>query len=125
MDVRLFRDSAPVNICESNEDVWVPGTVLQIDDASYSVELNVPKITSMKLPKTIVSGFPCLPKIDGEFYNLILSNFEWFVEKKVETSAQEQLPSKRKQTSEPEWEHVKTGPTYTPTNADIGKRFNF
>ncbi len=117
VDVRVLRDNAVVETSEANDAVWVEGAVLQIADSSYTVELNVPAISSLKLPKTIVSGFPCYPRLDMEFAEIVHSDFTWFRENRVEEG-----PKKKMKFT---WEQVHQGHTFTPTNAEIGKRYGF
>ena len=105
-----------------NEKVWVEGTVLKIADESFHVELNVPNITSMKLPKTLVSGFPCYPKLDTEFIDLNCCEFTWYGEKIVEEDAANKSKKKGRKKIE-EWEMIHSGHTYTPSNSDIGRRY--
>ena len=121
INVNVLHNGEKVENNLVNEKVWVEGTVLRIADESFHVELNVPNITSMKLPKTLVSAFPCYPKVDTEFVDLNCCKFTWYREKIVEEDAGKKSKKKGGKKIE-EWEMVHSGHTYTPSNSDIGRR---
>ena len=121
ISVNVLHNGEMVDNSVINDKVWIEGAVLQIADESFNVELNVPAITSMKLPEMLVSGFPCYPKLDAEFIDLNCCEFTWYREKIVEGADSKESKKKRGKTTE-EWEIVHSGHTYTPENSDIGRR---
>lgn len=61
-----------------NEEAFVQGTVLHIDDVAIDVEINLPVVKSIKLPKNIMAGFTIFPKIEAEFTDLSQSSYTWY-----------------------------------------------
>jgi 2',5'-phosphodiesterase len=102
-------DKTPVH------QVFVKGAVLHIEDQNYPVEVNLPTILALILPKNIMVGFPIYPKIQVEFCDLQDCSFVWYKEKIVDE------PSKRAKTTVL---CVKVGDTfsYTPLLSDLGHK---
>ena len=96
VDVRVFHNGALVDSNLLNDKVWVEGAILQIADAAYNVELNIPTINSMKLPKALVSGFPCFPRLEAEFVDLNYCEFTWYREKLEEKEEKSDGKKERK-----------------------------
>ena len=121
VDVCVLHDGKIVDNELPNDNVWVEGATLQIDKECYNVELNVPSVTSVKLPEVIISGFPCFPKLKVEFIDLNCCELTWYREllEKETVSGKEKGGKKR----EISWERVHSGHTYVPSNDDIGRRY--
>ena len=111
VDVCVLHDGKIVDNELPNDNVWVEGATLQIDKECYNVELNVPSVTSVKLPEVIISGFPCFPKLKVEFIDLNCCELTWYREllEKETVSGKEKGGKKR----EISWERVHVAiPTY-------------
>ena len=123
MDVRVLHDGKMVDNELLNDNVWIEGATLQIDEECYNVELNIPTVTSLKLPKVIISGFPYFPKLKVEFIDLNCCEFTWYrelLEEKEEALSGNKKGGKNKEIS---WERVHSGQSYVPSNDDIGRRY--
>ena len=121
VDVRVLHDGKMVDNELPNDNVWVEGATLQIDEECYNVELNIPTVISVKLPKVVLSGFPCFPNLDVEFIDLNCCELTWYREGlEEETVSGNKKGGKKKETS---WEKVHSGHTYVPSNDDIGRRY--
>ena len=120
VDVRVLHDGKMVDNELLNDSVWIEGATLQIDEECYNVELNIPTVSSLKLPKVIISGFPYFPKLKVEFIDLNCCEFTWY----RELLEEEAVSGKKKggKNKEISWERVHSGHTYVPSNDDIGRR---
>uniref|UniRef100_A0A8B9SHY1 2',5'-phosphodiesterase 12 n=1 Tax=Anas platyrhynchos TaxID=8839 RepID=A0A8B9SHY1_ANAPL len=66
--VRLFsRDGLAVAEEVPNAAAWQDGAVLQVGEARYRVERNPPAVTELRLPRSLLAGFPVCPKVSAEF----------------------------------------------------------
>ncbi|NXK86088.1 PDE12 phosphodiesterase, partial [Formicarius rufipectus] len=110
--VRLFsRDGAAVAEEVPNAAAWQDGAVLHIGPARYRVERNPPALTELRLPRSLLAGFPVCPKVSAEFAAPQHCLFRWFREQRPAGGADEA------------WvEAAAAGRVFTPSNALVGLR---
>lgn len=65
--VKLVKQETEIDGLVSNAEAWEEGTCLKIADHSYDVQLNVPLIKSLTLPRCILVGVPVYPRVLHEF----------------------------------------------------------
>ena len=144
--VSLLHNGSYVDPDVPNTEAWIEGATLKVGDLKYEVCVNLPNVRSMKLPESILSGFPTYPKIDAEFVNLDECKFSWYKkrDKADGGKCQEDSPmdcacdgdrpsgspggvARKKQRlsasdaeDEKEWQQVNTGYCYMPSSEDIG-----
>ncbi|NWX98001.1 PDE12 phosphodiesterase, partial [Nothoprocta ornata] len=107
--VHLFsRDGQAVGAEVPNAAAWQEGAVLHIGEARYRVERNPPALTELRLPRSLLAGFPVCPKVSAEFAAPQHCLFRWF----------------REQRSGGGWveEEAAAGRVFTPDNALVGLR---
>ena len=46
-----------------NVQAWVNGSMLVLDGISYTIEVNLPSILSLKMPDFVLSGCPAVPEV--------------------------------------------------------------
>eukprot|EP00075_Anas_platyrhynchos_P034092 XP_027323345.1 2',5'-phosphodiesterase 12 [Anas platyrhynchos] len=77
--VRLFsRDGLAVAEEVPNAAAWQDGAVLQVGEARYRVERNPPAVTELRLPRSLLAGFPVCPKVSAEFAAPRHCVFRWY-----------------------------------------------
>ncbi|NXW30380.1 PDE12 phosphodiesterase, partial [Phaetusa simplex] len=116
--VRLFsRDGEAVAEEVPNAAAWQDGAVLQIGEAQYRVERNPPALTELRLPRSLLAGFPVCPKVSAEFAAPQHCLFRWY---------REQRPAGGGETAGgdgPAWvEAPGDERVFTPNNAMVGLR---
>nr|XP_030139255.3 2',5'-phosphodiesterase 12 [Taeniopygia guttata] len=113
--VRLFsRDGAAVAEEVPNAAAWQDGAVLHIGDARYRVERNPPALTELRLPRSLLAGFPVCPKVSAEFAEPQHCLFRWF---------REQRPAGGGDAAGEAWvETAAAERVFTPSNALVGLR---
>ncbi|XP_065543734.1 2',5'-phosphodiesterase 12 [Lathamus discolor] len=81
--VRLFSCDGEVVAEEvPNAAAWQDGAVLHIGEARYRVERNPPTLTELRLPRSLLAGFPVCPKVSTEFAAPQHCLFRWFREQR-------------------------------------------
>ncbi|XP_030901966.2 2',5'-phosphodiesterase 12 [Melopsittacus undulatus] len=81
--VRLFSCDGEVVAAEvPNAVAWQDGAVLHIGDARYRVERNRPTLTELRLPRSLLAGFPVCPKVSTEFAEPQHCLFRWYREQR-------------------------------------------
>ncbi|XP_038668761.1 2',5'-phosphodiesterase 12 [Scyliorhinus canicula] len=100
--VVLYRGEQPVPGDTSNAEAWQDGAVLQVGETRYRVERNPPTLTQLRLPGSILVGFPLCATVELEFGEASHSLFEWLREEGGG------------------WEPVASGRVFTPGNGHIG-----
>ncbi|NXX89377.1 PDE12 phosphodiesterase, partial [Centropus bengalensis] len=81
--VRLFsRAGEAVGEEVPNAAAWQDGAVLQVGDARYRVERNPPALTELRLPRSLLAGFPVCPKVSAEFAAPQHCEFRWYRERR-------------------------------------------
>ncbi|XP_078399670.1 2',5'-phosphodiesterase 12 [Cetorhinus maximus] len=100
--VVLYQGEEPVPGDTSNAEAWQDGAVLQVGEARYRVERNPPTLTQLRLPSSLLAGFPVCPKVELEFGEASHSLFEWLRE------------------ADGGWEAAASGRVFTPSNSHIG-----
>ena len=98
------------------DEALTDDTSLVINDIAYQICVNVPKITFLALPNSIMVGFEYFPTVMMEYGDTRNSVFEWFKSEQNEMSeAAEVEPSFN-------WIKIHTGFSFMPENGDIGKK---
>ncbi|KAM8799602.1 2',5'-phosphodiesterase 12 [Eudromia elegans] len=108
--VHLFSsDGQAVGAEVPNAAAWQEGAVLHIGEARYRVERNPPALTELRLPRSLLAGFPVCPKVSAEFAAPQHCLFRWFRERRAPGGG---------------WveEEAATGRVFTPGNALVGLR---
>ncbi len=77
----LTKNGVELEKTELNKDAWVEGAVLQIQDRTYEVYKNLPKVLSLKLPSTLMVGCPVYPRVEVEFTQHKNCSFIWYQSK--------------------------------------------
>ncbi|XP_062441896.1 2',5'-phosphodiesterase 12 [Rhea pennata] len=109
--VRLFsRDGEAVGEEVPNAAAWQDGAVLHIGEARYRVERNPPALTELRLPRSLLAGFPVCPKVSAEFAAPQHCLFRWYREQRPAAGA------------EPWVEAAAAERVFTPGNALVGLR---
>ena len=68
LEAHLFTPMGePVEDNVPNIDAWVEGSVLEVGSISYKVEVNIPKVLSLKLPKFARTMSPIVPEVSQPF----------------------------------------------------------
>ncbi|NXK82019.1 PDE12 phosphodiesterase, partial [Amazona guildingii] len=116
--VLLFsRDGEAVAEDVPNAAAWQDGAVLHIGEARYRVERNRPTLTELRLPRSLLAGFPVCPKVNTEFAAPQHCLFRWY---------QEQRPSAGGGAAAgdgPSWvETAVAERVFIPSNALVGLR---
>ncbi|NXL55241.1 PDE12 phosphodiesterase, partial [Chordeiles acutipennis] len=111
--VRLFsRDGEAVAEEVPNAVAWQDGAVLQIGEAQYRVERNPPALTELRLPRSLLAGFPVCPKVSAEFAAPQHCLFRWYREQRPADPA-----------DGPAWVEAEAAErVFTPSNALVGLR---
>ncbi|XP_057273690.1 2',5'-phosphodiesterase 12 [Pezoporus wallicus] len=116
--VRLFSCDGEVVAEEvPNAAAWQDGAVLHIGEARYRVERNRPALTELRLPRSLLAGFPVCPKVSTEFAAPQHCLFRWY---------REQRPSAGGEAAAgdgPDWvETAVVERVFIPSNALVGLR---
>jgi 2',5'-phosphodiesterase len=111
-EVRLFRGGELVPGDQTCKDIlFDSGLCLQILDTKFSVILNAPWVTLIRLPSNIMAGFPVYPlKLEVLFADKSECNFIWY--KNTSINQGKKIPE--------DWVEVGSGYYYTPSTCDIG-----
>ncbi|KAK3602054.1 hypothetical protein CHS0354_025231 [Potamilus streckersoni] len=106
------------------KDAFTDGAVFKICSTEFIVECNPPTVTSIDLPKSIMAGFPAMPKLQYEFTNLVDCKFSWSRLKMNSSSGKggSKKGAEEKKSVESSLDLVELANTlmYTPTASDIG-----
>uniref|UniRef100_A0A8C8BMH3 2',5'-phosphodiesterase 12 n=1 Tax=Otus sunia TaxID=257818 RepID=A0A8C8BMH3_9STRI len=119
--VRLFsRDGEAVAEEVPNAAAWQDGAVLQIGEAQYRVERNPPALTELRLPRSLLAGFPVCPKVSAEFAAPQHCLFRWYRERRPAAGGGEEAAEGD---GGPAWvEAAAAERVFTPSNALVGLR---
>ncbi|KAK1118077.1 hypothetical protein K0M31_015354 [Melipona bicolor] len=106
-DIKFMRDHSVLNgdlTCKSIlEDS--PDIKLVICDTEYILRQNVPFITKIELPSSILIDFPVYPsKFEGTNVDKLKSTFNWY----------------KSEIRKHEWKHIGEGFLYVPSKSDLG-----
>ena len=120
----FFRDETEIPEETETKDALVQGNIVAINGVKLSVELNPPACLGLKIPATVMSGFPIYPKLDIEFADLETSEFIWEKIKYEEEADTKEKNSKKHKNDDSEKNiiqciRVANTFSYTPTNEDI------
>lgn len=81
LEVKLMlNDLSEVDKGIPNIDAWKDGCILFIEDRKFDVVLNPPLVSNLKLPLTIMAGFPVYPLCELAFADTTRSEWFWFVQ---------------------------------------------
>ncbi|XP_009569790.2 2',5'-phosphodiesterase 12 [Cuculus canorus] len=110
--VRLFgRGGEAVGEETPNAAAWQEGAVLQVGDTRYLVERNPPALTELRLPRSLLAGFPVCPALSTEFAAPRHCLFRWFRERREPAGD-----------GGPVWEEAAAERVFTPGAALVGLR---
>jgi hypothetical protein len=76
-------DNNQLPLSTKNRDAWQEGFVFKLRDQTFKVNVNLPSVKSVKLPKLMIAGLPTLVKLDVDSdhsEDLITQNsvFAWY-----------------------------------------------
>ncbi|XP_071481277.1 2',5'-phosphodiesterase 12-like [Diadema antillarum] len=127
--VSLCMDDVQVDLEKCNRAAWIDGAVLCINDTSFSVCRNYPKILQLSLPTVSLVGCPVFPRVVTEFTAVDACKYRWFrcvkksdSEHGVNDSKQLNKTSVVHSGSNDEWIEVGQEKTYTPSVRDVGSK---
>ncbi|KAL3854954.1 hypothetical protein ACJMK2_014189 [Sinanodonta woodiana] len=111
------------------KDAFTDGAVFKICSTEFVVECNPPTVMSIDLPKSIMAGFPTMPKVQYEFTNLADCTFSWSRMKKASTSGKggSKNNAEKKKGADSSSDSIEVANTlmYTPPTSDIGYHLKF
>ncbi|XP_062842782.1 2',5'-phosphodiesterase 12 [Trichomycterus rosablanca] len=108
--VKLYFNGDTVAEDTVNREAWRDGSVLQVGDIEYKVEVNPPTFLTAQLPVSLLSGFPVCPRLKVEFGDLKHSQFQWYKERAHDAHTGD----------EGCWAEAGTERVFIPSNADVG-----
>ncbi|XP_061218417.1 2',5'-phosphodiesterase 12 [Neopsephotus bourkii] len=115
--VRLFCDGEAVDEEVPNVAAWQDGAVLHIGEARYRVERNRPTLTELRLPRSLLAGFPVCPKVSTEFAAPQHCLFRWYREQRPPAGGEAAAGDG------PDWvETAVVERVFVPSNALVGLR---
>lgn len=120
----LFQNEKEIPENTVTKDALVQGNIIAINGVKLFVELNAPNCLGLKIPESVMSGFPIYPKIDIEFSDLEDCDFIWEkikYEENVDDTGTSSKKHKNEDSKRNITECIKVANTfsYTPTNEDI------
>lgn len=62
---------------KTNGEAWPQAKQLVIGDLTYAIDVNPPKIVSLRLPDVVMDGFPVVPMLTAQFTTSI--KYQWFI----------------------------------------------
>lgn len=80
-DLRLdiIKDGQILDIRNTmNDNAWVTGNILQVDDRKFLICVNEPQVKSLFLTKNIMAGFYVIPRMRLEFCNYQDCKYAWY-----------------------------------------------
>jgi hypothetical protein len=63
IEAYLLAGSQRVGDDTPNCEAWLEGRVLVVDDAQFTVYVNVPTLLSLKIPRFVMSSCPAVPEV--------------------------------------------------------------
>ncbi|NWH64364.1 PDE12 phosphodiesterase, partial [Geococcyx californianus] len=109
--VQLFsRGGEAVGEEVPNAAAWEDGAVLHIGEARYRVERNPPALTELRLPRSLLAGFPVCPTVRVEFAAPQHCHFRWYRERPGPPGG------------DGGWEEEAAERVFTPSTALVGLR---
>ncbi|CAH1788073.1 unnamed protein product [Owenia fusiformis] len=116
LTIKLLHNDISVDQNWPNSEAWKNGSVLHIDDTTYTVTVNPPTILKLEIPDSIMAGFTIYLKYEFEFVDIAKSSFEWFIDIKSEND------QGASSSNVVEWKKVSDGFLYTPSLTEIGHK---
>jgi 2',5'-phosphodiesterase len=112
IDVALFRGGELLSGDQMCKDIlFDSGLCLKVLDTKFSVILNPPWVTLIRLPSNIMAGFPVYPlKLEVLFADKSECRFLWY--KNASTNHGKKIPE--------DWVETGSGYYYTPNTCDVG-----
>lgn len=93
---------------KTNEEAFVNGNILLINNFSYKLVLNPPSVLQLSLPTSIMAGFFVFPDVQLEFCNVQESKFYWYLSSHRDHKSKDNV-----------WKLVGEDFTYLPSVNDI------
>ena len=97
-----------------NLQAFSDGNSLHIGHLVYEICVNLPTVTELSLPQSIMAGFPAQPKFEFEFADFKKCSFKWF------KKSEEAMPSASSDGQSVNWEQIYDGFVYIASNDLIG-----
>lgn len=114
LDVEVMQNSeiiAPEVPCR--KILTMPNVFIVVNGQSYHLDINPPTVKTLKLPNSIMAGYPVYPsKLEVEYCTVFDCEFLWFKTNELVDMAPEAHSEN--------WIQVGTGFSYTTSNCDIG-----
>lgn len=105
-----------------NREAWVDGSILRIGElATYTIKVNVPAITNLKLPSYLMVGCPVFPVLESEFSDSKFCKFSWYTESSSPNAACSPYEETGKIDIKRNWILISEEKVFTPTLKEIGK----
>lgn len=108
-----------------NIEAFKEGAILSIGDAMYEVSVNVPAVQTMKLPSSLMIGFPVHPILKLEFANKDDCQFIWYrlIDKEERKKLQKQHSAVNiLMLQSGSWLEICQNFTYVPVADDLGTK---
>lgn len=115
IDVQLMQSSKildPEISCRNL--ISMPDVGISVNGQFYLLDIDPPTVKALKLPTSLMAGFPIYPKIDIENCHLDDCEFKWFRKRESSTSTTES------DVENDSWSLIGTGFSYVASNLDIG-----
>ncbi|XP_068605153.1 2',5'-phosphodiesterase 12 [Brachionichthys hirsutus] len=116
--VRLYYYGVSVADTARNSEAWRDGALLQVGNFKYAVQRNVPTLTTVELPVSLLATYPVCPNLQVEFGKLEDCEFTWYKETAPNASPGDADVSGQDSI----WTVVGRERVYVPSNQDIGCR---
>lgn len=132
IDIQVLTCKNTLDENSKNIDVWIDGTVIKIKSLIYEVVVNAPTVLSLKLPSSIMIGFPVYPRCEMEFASQNECLVFWFVKKgdsvkceRVELDERHRVQfsvCRKEDLVKSDWVLVGTGWVYTPCSTELNQK---
>ncbi|XP_023221224.1 2',5'-phosphodiesterase 12-like [Centruroides sculpturatus] len=126
--LKISYEDVLLNEETKNVEALKEGAIVSIGDAVYEVSVNVPAVRSLKLPSSLMVGFPVHPILKLEFSNVIDCQFVWY--KLINKEERKKIQEEKRQDNilvlnTGSWLEVCRNYTYTPVADDVGRKLKF
>ena len=104
-----------------NSILFNPNLNLIILDEEYEIDLNPPGVEKIKLPGSIMAGFPTYPyRLQISNASVEASQYDWYTSDTL-LEVKDGKDTKKGQSGQSKWNKRSQGYYFTPTKADIGR----
>ena len=110
LDIKILNGDKEVDSSLNHIEAWKQGTVLKVGTKLFTIIINGPSVSCLKLPKIILVGYSTYPELELEFASFEHSEYYWYRQKSFDENS---------------WDLIHESFFYTPTNEDVGKRLKF